>query len=105
MTRGACLPWAGLAAGAASWAVSTQANYALVTLACRTQLSLTVATAAVLAAIAFAGAAVSFQAWRQTRQSAAMRFVSGIGAWSGLLFGAVVLLQGIAGMILTGCER
>lgn len=99
------LPWAGLASGPASWAVSTQANYALVTLTCRTQLPLTVATAALFAAVAFAGGAASFQAWRQAARGGAARFISGIGIWSGVLFGAVVLLQGIAGLILSGCER
>lgn len=103
--RGAAVPWAGLAAGPASWAVSTQANYALVPLACHTQLYLTVATAAVLAAVALAGGAVSYRSWRQAGQTAVARFLSGIGVWSGVLFGTVVVLQGIAGLILSGCER
>jgi hypothetical protein len=98
------IPWAGLAAGPASWALSTQANYALVTVACRTQLSVTVATAAVLAAIALAGAAMSFLARWQT-PAGTTRFVAGLSLWSGVLFGGVIVLQAIAGLFLSGCER
>jgi hypothetical protein len=97
--------WAGLAAGPASWAVSTQANYAVAPATCGRHLAATAILSAILALIAFVAAALSYAAWRETQGAPTARFIAGLGMWSGLMFGAVIAMQGVAGLILSGCER
>jgi hypothetical protein len=67
-----------------------------------------------LAAVALAGAFLSWRAWSATGGSARywsvidgrpFNFWSGVGVLSGVLFAIVILMQGAAGLFLHGCER
>jgi len=109
------LPWAGLAAGPGAWMVSTQANYVLVPWVCaHTRLVIPV-LALVLALVALAGAWISWCSWSghaiaQSEFEAAARpqprpFLAAIGALMGVLFALVILTQGAAALVLSGCER
>lgn len=98
--------WAGLIVGSASWAVSTQANYALVTVMCVAGVRLAFWLAVVLVLASLAASVVSFSQWRRLPPSDGSMVVSAaVGALAGLLFAAVVVLQGMATTVFTGCER
>jgi hypothetical protein len=104
--RGA-VNWAGLAAGPAAWAASTQANYALSSFPVASHTALIPVIAAVLAAMAAAGAVSSWIAWREPIPQLVSElngvphdFVAGLGASAGALFAIVVAMQGIAGLVL-----
>jgi hypothetical protein len=100
------VPWAGLASGPAAWAASTVANYALAGTG-HGSFPIVPLIAAVLVAVALAGAALSWSAWRRTPEPVATQangipraFVAGIGAMGAVLFAAVIVLQGLAGVIV-----
>lgn len=93
-------------AGALAWATSTQLNYALVPWQCFNRVYPIPWLAALLAAIALAGAAVSLRTWRSAAPPhAGVNLAAGGGTLSGVLFAAVILLQLMASLIFTGCER
>jgi len=105
------VPWAGLAAGPAAWAVSTQLNYALASWACARGAALVVAGLALLFVLAaLGGGLLSWRAWRAT--PAAPReeggrphhFLAAIGILTAVLFALVILMQGVAGLVFSGCE-
>src|SRR3954471_21617836 len=60
------IEWAGLAAGPAAWAISTQGNYSLLAWICHWKLSPVPPLALVLATVALGGAALSWRAWRRS---------------------------------------
>jgi hypothetical protein len=98
--------WAGLASGATAWATSTQLNYALAGTG-HGDFPVVPVLALVLAAIALAGGALSWRAWRQSPESVATpatgiphAFLAGVGTMSAILFAAVIVLQGLAGVIV-----
>jgi hypothetical protein len=104
---------AGLWIGAFAWGTSTQLNYSLVPWVCSSGIRITPWTTAGLAIIALLGAGLSGYAFRhrrarlETQTPAAgtpheMLAMIGIGA--GLLFALIILMQGLAGLFLTGCE-
>jgi hypothetical protein len=108
------LDWAGLAAGPAAWAASTQGHYAAAAWTCERFAGLLPVSALVLAAVALAGAALSWRAWRVAGAPVAVlseqdgrpsAFLAATSALTGLLFAAVIVMQGAAGLILAGCER
>jgi len=100
------IPWAGLATGATAWATSTQLNYALAGTG-HGNFPVVPLVALVLAAIALAGGLLSWRAWRRSPESVATpvtgiphAFLAGVGAMSSLLFAAVIVMQGLAGVIV-----
>ena len=104
---------AGLWIGALSWATSTQLNYSLVSWVCSSGVRLTPWIAWGLAVLALSGAGISAHAFTHRRQRIEtqtpqagtpheMRSVIGIGA--GVLFALIIIMQGVAGLFLTGCE-
>ena len=108
------LPSAGLYAGPAAWLVGTQANYALVPWVCAHQIPVIPLVAAALAAVSLLG---GFLSWRgyvaaapahrpdSTGAGRPHRFVALVGIGMALLFTAVIVVHGIAGMVFHGCER
>ena len=102
--------WAGLLAGPGAWAVATQLHYVLVPWACAHGIAwaLVPALAASFAALAGAGAALSWQARRmapaEDEENQTHRFLGGLGAALALLFAGLILLQGLGGAFFTGCE-
>lgn len=112
LSRG--LPSAGLYAGPAAWMVDTQANYALVPWICAHQAPLVPIVALVLAAVSLFGGFLSWQAWRvapavtereQTGGGRPHHFLALVGTAMAVLFAAVILLHGAAGLVFHGCER
>lgn len=106
------LAWAGLAAGPAAWAVSTQLNYAIVPWACSRGVASTVipGIAAVLIALILAGGLLSWRAWRATPPEqrevggAPHHFLGALGMGLAALFGLVIALQASGVLFFTGCE-
>jgi hypothetical protein len=105
--------WAGLLSGPAAWGVSTQGNYALAIPQCLSGVHPTPWVAVLLALVALAGGALSFLAYRHTtaqpgngeRKPRTEVFYSLLSVGIAVLFALVILLQGFAGMVFTGCER
>ena len=96
----------GLISGSLAWAVSTQLNYALVPWQCGNQAYPIPWVALVLALTAVAGAAVSLRAWWNAGAGrGGIKLAAGVATLAGLLFAAVILLQGMAALVFTGCER
>jgi hypothetical protein len=111
---GGGISWAGLAVGPACWAISTQANYALVDWACKHQRNPVPAIAACLALASFASGYSSWLAWRRhegpgravpEQDGHPRNLLSGIGVASAALFGTVIMMQGLAALILNACIR
>jgi hypothetical protein len=62
--------------------------------------------ALLLALIAMAGGLVSFSCWRRQEDSeASLTFAASIATLLSALLMVVILVQGFAGLIFTGCER
>ena len=106
--------WAGLAAGPAAWAISTQANYSIVAWACGRPLNPVPPLALALVIIALIGAVLSWRAWYVSGADRELffeengkphAFLALMSALIAVLFAAVIAMQGAAGLILTGCER
>ena len=103
----------GLWVGALAWATSTQLNYSLVPWTCASGVRLTPWIAAVLALLSLWGAWLSWRSLSrsglevQTEDPAAgtpFDMLAAIGAGAGVLFAAVIVMQGVAAFFLTGCE-
>jgi hypothetical protein len=107
------LPSAGLYAGALSWMASTQANYALVPVVCSHKgIWLVPLLSLCLAVISVLGGLLSWRAlavrYVHPETHAGGRphyFLAWVSSGSAALFAAVILLQGVAGIVLQGCER
>jgi hypothetical protein len=106
------LSWGGLAAGPLGWAVSTQANYALVPWACARGLAPVVVPGVAAACILLVavGGLLSWRAWRA--HPAAPReagghpwhFLGALGAGLAVLFAVVIALHAAGTLFFTGCE-
>jgi hypothetical protein len=108
------IDWAGLAVGPAAWAISTQGNYSLASLVCGRSLSPVPPVALILLVLALAGAMLSWRAFHVSGAGRGLLFEESgqphafralLSALIAVLFAAVILMQGVAGLILTGCER
>ena len=108
------LDWAGLAVGPAAWAISTQGNYSIVAWACGRALSPVPPLALGLTLVALLGAALSWRAWQVSgaghevlaqQDGRPNAFLALTSALLAVLFAGVIVMQGVAGLILTGCER
>ena len=104
--------WAGLAAGPGAWAVNLQANYAAVPWICAHRVNFIPVVALVLALVAAAGALLSWRHWRVAPSGehdgvggTPSHLLAGMSVLMGVLFGLVILTQGAAALVLTGCER
>jgi hypothetical protein len=106
------ISWAGLAAGPTAWAVNLQANYAAVPWICAHRVNFIPVVALVLACVAAGGALLSWRHWRVAPAGdqdgvggTPSHLVAGLSGLLGLLFALVILTQGAAALVLTGCER
>ena len=107
--------WAGLAVGPAAWAVSTQANYSLVSILCARGHGVkpVAVLALVLVLLSLASGFLSWRAWQRHGSGGQVpeedgrprNLLAGIGVLSALLFAVIVATQGAAALVLHGCER
>jgi uncharacterized membrane protein len=106
------LPWAGLAAGAGAWALSTQMNYIFATVHCESLAWLREATAIACLVIAAVGIALTWPAWRRRHGDLLeedvigphpRKLVAGVSILAAILFGLAILLQG-AGLLILECK-
>jgi hypothetical protein len=100
--------WAGLWVAPLVWAVNMQLGQILPYVDCNSQLH----TSAVVSLIGATIAALSgLASWRSARKSSAHEFgetasfAGMLSSLAALVFTFALVLQGIASMVLTGCER
>ena len=104
--------WAGLATGPIAWAVATQVHYAVVPWTCAHggRHVLVPGLAVLFAIVAASGAIVSWRARRQLPPPEGEAgghphaFLARMAAGLALLFTLVILMQGAAGVLFSGCE-
>lgn len=94
--------WAGLTVGPVLWAVNMQSGQILPYPDCRSGLHVNLVISLLAAALSLAA---SIAAWRFARSDGTGLFASRLGALLSLLFAFTLLLQAMAGLLLTGCER
>jgi hypothetical protein len=107
------LPSAGLFAGPTAWAISTQANYALVPWVCAHKLPVIPVVAALLVALSLFGGFLSWRAFsnaapapqNESEGGRPHRFVAVMGVMMAALFAVIIVMQGAAGIMFEGCER
>jgi hypothetical protein len=106
-------PSAGVFLAPFAWALNTQLTYAIVPWVCLRGPNIVPAIAMLNALIALAGGFLSWRARSARAEDASSdphggrphRFVAGMGMLMAVLFAAVILLQGAAGLVFQGCER
>jgi hypothetical protein len=108
-------PWIGLFAGPIAWLISTNLNYTFAAAACGwATMATALPVAVVLAGISVVGFALALWSWRRAPRGEPVdapesqlprKFLAGAGIISGLLFAAVILLQGAATLFIAGCAR
>ena len=107
-------PLIGLLVGAAAWAISTQLSYSLVSISCDSAAGFVPLIAMISLTVAIVGGALSLPAWsadeRQTVRAGGgdarpRRFFAVISVLTALVFALAILLQGVASLIVSGCQR
>ncbi|WP_257167036.1 hypothetical protein [Bradyrhizobium sp. SRS-191] len=99
--------WAGLVIGGLAWAVNTQLGEMLATTDCISAVRPSAVISAALLAVVLIAAGLSW--WRDgrpsTRADRTLPFAARLSALTALLFAFAVVLQAIASVVLSGCER
>lgn len=107
-------PLIGLLLGAAAWAIGTQLGYSFVSMNCDLAAGVVPLIAAICLAMAIIGGAASLPAWHADEQETIQavggdarprRFFAVISVLAALVFALAILLQGIASLIVSGCQR
>jgi hypothetical protein len=107
-------PLIGLLVGAAAWAISTQLSYSLVSISCDSAVSLTPLIATICLTVAIVGGALSLPSSSALEGPTVKvgggdprprRFFAVISALAALIFSLAILLQGVASLIVSGCQR
>jgi hypothetical protein len=104
------LTWAGLWFAALVWAVNMQLGQILPYADCRSQLHSSAVVSFVGAALAIVSGLTSWQYPRRIGGAACLRnstvhFGSTVSALSATLFTFALLMQGVASLVLSGCEK
>jgi hypothetical protein len=104
------LTWAGLWFAALIWAVNMQLGQILPYADCRWQLHASAIASFVGAALAIVSGLTSWQYPQRIGRDAGVRdttlhFGSFVSALSATLFTFALLMQGVASLVLSGCER
>lgn len=101
-------------AGPVAWMISTQLNYSLAASLCGPANLWIMCITLGLALISLLGSLVCWRQWREqpsvlrvedSETSIPGKFTAGLGILLGLLFATVILLQGSAGLFISGCTR
>jgi hypothetical protein len=107
-------PLIGLLVGAAAWAISTQLSYSLVSISCDSAAGLVPLIATISLTVAIVGGALSLPASSALEgptvqvgggDARPRRFFAVISALAALIFALAILLQGVASLIVSGCQR
>jgi hypothetical protein len=102
------LLWAGLWVAPLVWAVNMQLGQILPYTDCRSQLHVSAVVSLIAAVIA---ALSGLASWRSAKPSSAdalgetASFAGTVSSLAALVFTFALIMQGIASMVLTGCER
>jgi hypothetical protein len=100
--------WIGLLGGALAWAANTQAGQMLPPVDCIGSIRVSAITSFAGAALALAAGCASWFFAGGSSEAAADstdRFVGCLSLLAALLFTYALALQGLAALVLTGCER
>jgi hypothetical protein len=98
--------WAGLLGGAVSWYGAHEASFYLVRQNCAGKPWIVPLIHLAALAITVSAGTLSFKQSRRARPLAdSPAFEALIGTGAALVFVVVILFQGVAGLIYTGCER
>jgi hypothetical protein len=111
--RALAVPWAGLVAGPTAWAINTQLGYSLVPWICASKVNLIPPLALGFALTAAFAGVLSWSSLEGSEPDSVgrheggrpQRLLAGVGVLAAMLFAAVILTQGAAGLVLDGCER
>jgi hypothetical protein len=107
-------PLIGLLVGAAAWAISTQLSYSIVSISCDSAAGLVPLIATISLTVAVVGGALSLPASSAFEgptvqvgggDARPRRFFAVISALAALIFALAILLQGVASVIVSGCQR
>jgi uncharacterized membrane protein YqjE len=100
---------AGLALASAAWAINTQLGEILPWLDCRQHARYSALASLAGLLLAFVAAILSWRATRRAQHTepftATAGFIGAMSALSALVFTFAIFLQGIASLVLSGCER
>jgi hypothetical protein len=100
--------WAGLLVAALAWAINTQLGQILPYLDCQREARFSAAASLIGAAAAVLASGVSWRSVGRPQRAAPDRttnFVGLMSAMAGLVFGFALSMQGVASLVLSGCER
>ena len=102
------LHWSGLLVASVLWAVNTQLGQILPYLDCQRQARYSAILSFLGAAVACLSGAISWRSIGLAGMSEPRRafiFVGSMSALAALLFAFALSMQGLAGLVLSGCER
>ena len=107
------VPWAGLAAGPVAWAVNHQLSYMIVPWVCAGGVNLIPVLALLFAALAAAGAFISWGSLGGMEEVVAenhagghpRRMLAAVSILFALLLMLVILIQGAAALVIDACAR
>lgn len=97
--------WLGLIGGPAAWAACTQAGQILPLADCISPIRYSAIVAFSGVSIALGAGCASWVLSRATAREPIRKFVASISCLSALIFSYALTLQGIAALVMTGCER
>jgi energy-converting hydrogenase Eha subunit A len=100
---------AGLLIASSAWALNTQLGEILPYLDCQHQARFSATVSFVALLITCGAAAMSWRAGRRAQTAAPLTatsgFIGAMSALSALIFAFALSMQGIASLVLSGCER
>ncbi len=101
--------WSGLWVSGLLWAANMQLGQILPYVDCAQQIRYSACASAIMAVLAVIAGYVSWQAGRSTPRGfgspSTIRFAGGLSALSALVFAFALIMQTMASVVLTGCER
>jgi hypothetical protein len=98
-------PWIALGVAAAVWAANMQAGQILPYPECETGFPWTAITSWLAALIAIAAAILGWRAGKPEGVASEKPAVTRVAPAAGLLFAFALILQGVAALVISACER
>lgn len=100
--------WTGLLVAGLAWAINTQLGQILPYLDCQREARFSAAASLIGAATAGLAGVVSWRSAGRPEAAAAGRtsaFIGSLSALAALVFAFALAMQGVASLVLSGCER